>query len=292
FHMWTPDVYEGAPTPVTAFLSIGSKAGGFVIALRLLFVVFGKSAPDWTVIITALAILSMIMGNLIALAQTSFKRMLAYSSIAHVGYILIGLVSGTQQGLAAMMFYIIVYGFMNLGAFAGAILFANEAGSDNIDDFAGLIKKRPYLALLMSVCLLNLAGLPIPPAGFFAKLFIFGAGIQMPLLIGTIPIGWVLVAVALATSIPAVYYYSRVVIKMIVADPSPKVLAMGESRPFFDSPQSMVFLALWLCIGVIFLTGTVVVDPVMSISRDAVAPLLATPDTKSPLGMLPNAAVH
>lgn len=292
FHMWTPDVYEGAPTPVTAFLSIGSKAGGFVIALRLLFVVFGKSAPDWTLIITVLAILSMIMGNLIALAQTSVKRMLAYSSIAHVGYILIGLVSGTQQGLAAMMFYIIVYGFMNLGAFSAAILFANEAGSDNIDDFAGLIKKRPYLALLMTVCLLNLAGLPIPPAGFFAKLFIFGAGIQMPLLVGTIPVGWVLVGVALATSIPAVYYYTRVAIKMIVADPSPKVQAMGETRPFFDSPQSMVFLALWLCIGVIFLTGTVVVDPVMSISRDAVAPLLATPESKSPLGMLPDAAVH
>ncbi len=293
FHMWTPDVYEGAPTPVTAFLSIGSKAGGFVIALRLLFMVFGKSAPDWTILLTVLAVLSMIMGNLIALAQTSVKRMLAYSSIAHVGYILIGMISGTQQGLAAMMFYIIVYGFMNLGAFAGAILFANETGSDNIDDFAGLIKKRPYLALLMSVCLLNLAGLPIPPAGFFAKLFIFGAGIQMPLVLGTTPIGWILVSVALATSIPAVYYYTRVVIKMIVAEPSPKVLAMGEQRPFFDSPQSMVFLALWLCIGVIFLTGTVVVDPVMNISRDAVAPLLASPDTKpSPLGMLPNSAVH
>jgi NAD(P)H-quinone oxidoreductase subunit 2 len=134
FHMWTPDVYEGAPTPVTAFLSIGSKAGGFVIALRLLFMIFGKSSMDWTVIVTGLAIMSMIMGNLIALAQNSFKRMLAYSSIAHVGYILIGLTSCTPQGLGAMMFYIIVYGFMNLGAFAGAILFSNETGSDDIND--------------------------------------------------------------------------------------------------------------------------------------------------------------
>jgi NAD(P)H-quinone oxidoreductase subunit 2 len=292
FHMWTPDVYEGAPTPVTAFLSIGSKAGGFVIALRLLFMVFGKSAPDWTLILTVLAILSMVMGNLIALSQTSVKRMLAYSSIAHVGYILIGMVSGTQQGLAAMMFYIIIYGFMNLGAFAGVLLFANETGTDNIDDFAGLMRKRPYLAMLMSICLLNLAGLPIPPAGFFAKLFIFGAGIQMPLVVAGVPIGWLLVGVALATSIPAVYYYTRVVIKMVVAEPSAKVLAMGDQRPFFDSPQSMVFLALWLCIGVIFLTGTVAVNPIMSLSRDAVAPLLATPDSQtSPLGMLPN-TVH
>ncbi|HEY9713321.1 MAG TPA: NADH-quinone oxidoreductase subunit NuoN [Chroococcales cyanobacterium] len=283
FHMWTPDVYEGAPTPVTAFLSIGSKAGGFVVALRLLLVVFGRMAADWTVLITALAILSMIMGNLIALAQTSFKRMLAYSSIAHVGYILIGLTAGTQTGLSAMMFYILVYGFMNLGAFAGAILFSNETGSDNIDDMSGLMKKRPILALGMAVCLLNLAGLPIPPAGFFAKLFIFGAGIQMPLVVGNMPVGWLLVGVALVTSVPAIYYYSRVVIKMIVREPSEKVKALPEQRPFFDSPQAAPIMALALCVGFIFLAGTVIVDPMMKFSRAAVAPLV---ETTSPVSMI------
>src|SRR5581483_8564313 len=133
-----------------------------------------------------------IVGNMIAMAQTSLKLMLAYSSIAHVGYLLIGLVANTNEGLSAMMFYIIVYGFMNLGAFTGAILFANEVGSDNIDDMAGLIRKRPWLAVLLSVCLLNLAGLPVPPAGFFAKAFVFWSGVQM-----FSPLGWTMVAVDL-----------------------------------------------------------------------------------------------
>jgi len=287
FHMWTPDVYEGAPTPVTAFLSIGSKAGGFVIALRLLFMIFGKTSVDWTLIVTGLSIMSMIMGNLIALAQNSLKRMLAYSSIAHVGYILIGLTTCTPQGLAAMMFYIIVYGFMNLGAFAGAILISNETGSDDINDLAGLMKKRPILTLLLSVCLLNLAGLPIPPAGFFAKLFIFAAGMQMPLMVGNFPVGMLLVAVALVTSVPAIYYYTRVVIKMVVREPSDKVLALPETRPFFDSPQSCLFMALGLCVAIIFLAGTVAIDPLMRLSNQAITPLLTTTDGNGPVGMIP-----
>jgi NAD(P)H-quinone oxidoreductase subunit 2 len=122
FHMWTPDVYEGAPTPVTAFLSIGSKAGGFVVAMRLLLIVFAQSQAQWMVILGALAIFSMVAGNLIALAQNSLKRMLAYSSIAHVGYILIGLIAASESGLSALVFYVMVYGLMNLGAFAGAVL--------------------------------------------------------------------------------------------------------------------------------------------------------------------------
>jgi NAD(P)H-quinone oxidoreductase subunit 2 len=242
---------------------------------------------DWTVIVTGLAIMSMIMGNLIALAQNSFKRMLAYSSIAHVGYILIGLTSCTPQGLGAMMFYIIVYGFMNLGAFAGAILFSNETGSDDINDMAGLMKKRPILALALSVCLLNLAGLPIPPAGFFAKLFIFAAGIQMPLLVGNFSVGWLLVGVALVTSVPAIYYYTRVVIKMVVREPSDKVLALPETRPFFDSPQICLHTALGMCVFIIFITGTVFIDPVMRFSTEAITPLLTTSDQNSPVGMIP-----
>ena len=168
------------------------------------------------VLLAVLAMLSMIFCNIIALAQSSLKRMLAYSSIAHVGYILIGLVAGTEAGLSATIFYVIVYGFMNLGAFAAAIMIENETGSDRIEDMAGLIRKRPLLALAMTVCLLNLAGLPIPPAGFFAKVFVFTAGAQIADPLFGLPIGWLLVIVALITSVPAVYYYSRVIIMMIV----------------------------------------------------------------------------
>jgi NAD(P)H-quinone oxidoreductase subunit 2 len=292
FHMWTPDVYEGAPTPVTAFLSIGSKAGGFVIALRLLSMVFDKALADWGMIIAVMAILSMLVGNFIALAQTSFKRMLAYSSIAHVGYILIGLVCSSETGLSAVVFYILVYGAMNLGAFAGAILFTNETGSDNIDDFSGLIRKRPGLALLLSVCLLNLAGLPIPPAGFFAKIFIFGAGLTIPLSVGDIPLGWILVGFALFTTIPAIYYYTRVVIKMIAREPSDLVAALPEHRRYVGSPQGGPILALSLCVLAIIATGTTVVDPIMDFARKSIRPVIPASERYNPIGALPTKPVR
>lgn len=291
FHMWTPDVYEGAPTPVTAFLSIGSKAGGFVVALRLLLDVFGKQSQDWIIVVSALAILSMVVGNLVALAQKSFKRMLAYSSIAHVGYIMIGMLAINQEGLGSMMYYIVVYGFMNLGAFAGAILFSNETGSDKIDDYAGLIRKRPLLCLGMSICLLNLAGLPVPPAGFFAKIFVFWAGSSIQTPIGGIPLGAILIFVALATSVPAIYYYTQVVIKMIVDKPSAVVEAMPKEKPYIDSPQEAPALALVMCLIVIVATGTTAVDPVMKFSKEAVKPLIAQPSTEpSPVSLLDEAS--
>lgn len=287
FHMWTPDVYEGAPTPVTAFLSIGSKAGGFVIALRLLAVVFDKAIADWGMIVGLMAVLSMVIGNYIALAQTSFKRMLAYSSIAHVGYILIGLVTTSEVGLSSVIFYILVYGAMNLGAFAAAILFTNETGSDNIDDFSGLIRKRPALAILLSICLFNLAGLPIPPAGFFAKVFIFGAGLTIPLTVADIPLGWIMVGVALLTTIPGIYYYTRVVIKMIVREPSDVVAALPEHRKFVGSPQGGPILALGLCVLAIIATGTTVIDPVMTFAHNSVRPILPMSERYNPIGSLP-----
>lgn len=288
FHMWTPDVYEGAPTPVTAFLSIGSKAGGFVIALRLLTAVFSKSSPDWILLFCVLSAASMIMGNLIALAQNSFKRMLAYSSIAHVGYMMIGLIAASSTGYSALMFYIVVYGVMNLGAFAAAILISNELGSDRIEDFSGLIRKRPYLTIALTVCLLNLAGLPLPPAGFFAKIFIFGAGLQMPILIGNINVGWTLVAIGLLTSIPSIYYYTRVAIKMIVDEPSERVQALPAERPFFDSPQWMPMFALGLCLLFIGAAGTIGADPLMQAARIAVSPLATSSSSTGPLGSLPD----
>lgn len=288
FHMWTPDVYEGAPTPVTAFLSIGSKLGGFVVALRLLMVVFGRSTADWTLLIAAFAVLSMCMGNFIALAQKSLKRMLAYSSIAHIGYMLIGLVAGSPIGLSMMVFYIVVYAFMNLGAFAGAILFSNETGSDSIDDMEGYVRKRPWAALLLSVCLLNLAGLPIPPAGFFAKILIFSAGLEASGRIYGVPIGWLLIAVALVTSILGVFYYTRVVIKMVVREPSAKVAALPNIADDLESPQSPVFGALAISVVVLLIAGTVCVQPLVEFSQMAVQPLVGSSNERTqPIGYLP-----
>ena len=293
FHMWAPDVYEGAPTPVTAFLSIGSKAGGFVVALRLLMVVFKSFSPAWALILVALAILSMCIGNLLALAQTSFKRMLAYSSIAHVGYILIAFVaaaqmedgSQVQKALSAMVFYIVTYGIMNLGAFAAAIIFSNETGSDSIDDYAGLIKKRPFLAILLSICLINLAGLPIPPAGFLAKFFVFSAGFSASWALFGMPIGPVLVVIGLITSIPAIYYYTRVVIKMIAQDMSPAVIALPDKE---DEDTKLIQvgpqIALTLCSLLILGLGTVLVDPLMLLSQRSVSSIV--PNTNSGQGQM------
>ncbi len=270
FHMWAPDVFEGAPTPVTAFLSIGSKAGGLVVAIRLLSTALGPAAGDWSFIVGLLAIASMIFGNLIALAQPSFKRMLAYSSIAHVGYILIGLTSNSLNGLAAINFYVVVYGLMNLGAFAGAILFTNETGSDRIDDYAGLFRKRPWLALGISICLINLAGLPIPPAGFFAKAFVFWSGIE-----ASSVLGWTLVAVALATSVPAIYYYMRVVIKMVAREPSDVVKQLGPGRHHLADPQWGPAAALCVCVAGI-IAGSAAVNPIMNVAQEAASALQPT----------------
>jgi NAD(P)H-quinone oxidoreductase subunit 2 len=266
FHMWTPDVYEGAPTPVAAFLSVGSKLGGFVVAIRLLTVVFASAVADWAPVLGALAIMSMIIGNLVALAQNSLKRMLAYSSIAHVGYLLIGIVANTPESLSALMFYIMVYGFMNLGAFCGAILFENETGTDNITEMAGLVRKRPWLAVALGVCLLNLAGLPVPPAGFLAKVFIFWSGFQM-----YNTLGYWLVGAALLTSIPAVYYYTRVAIMMVVREPSPTVAALPaepQRTPMYSQRGTAIAMALSI-LGLI--AATVLVNPLMHFSSQSVS---------------------
>ena len=277
FHMWTPDVYEGAPTPVTAFLSIGSKLGGVVVALRLLTYVFvdlgNNHAPyfDWVPVVSILAVLSMIVGNLIALNQTSVKRMLAYSSIAHVGYFLIGLCANTPDGIGSMIFYTMVYGFMNLGAFTAAIMIENELGTDQMDQWGGLIRKRPWVVVGMAICLLNLAGLPVPPAGFLAKFFVFWSGLQIA---GdyAVPLGPVLVGVGLLTSIPAVFYYTRVVVKMVVKEPSLAVENLPERRmPLIDSQLGPI-LALFVSLVGIVVCSTQV-TPLMSIATQAVASL-------------------
>ncbi len=210
FHQWTPDVYEGSPTPVVAFLSVGSKAAGFALAIRLLVTVFPLVSGEWHFIFTALAILSMVLGNIVALAQTSMKRMLAYSSIAQAGFVMIGMIIGTETGYASMVFYLFVYLFMNLGGFACVILFSLRTGSDRISDYAGLYQKDPFLTLALSICLLSLGGIP-PLAGFFGKIYIFWAGWKAG--------AYGLVLLALVTSVVSIYYYIRVVKMMVVKEP-------------------------------------------------------------------------
>ena len=210
FHQWTPDVYEGSPTPVVAFLSVGSKAAGFALAIRMLVTAFALVSEQWHFIFTALAILSMVLGNVVALAQTSMKRMLAYSSIAQAGFVMIGLIAGTDAGYSSMIFYLLVYLFMNLGAFTCVILFALRTGTDQISEYAGLYHKDPVITLCLSICLLSLGGIP-PLAGFFGKIYLFWAGWQAGM--------YGLVLLGLITSVVSIYYYIRVVKMMVVKEP-------------------------------------------------------------------------
>ncbi len=205
FHMWAPDVYEGAPTPITAYLSVASKGAGLAIFLRVFFGGLINGAEVWLPVLTTLAALAMIVGNITAVVQRNIKRMLAFSSIAHIGYILVAVVSINARGVSAMTFYLFVYLFANMGAFICTIVFSQATKSDLIPDYAGLSKRSPVLAAFMSIFLLSLAGIP-PLAGFVGKYYVFMAAIQQQYI-------W-LVIIALLTSVIAVYYYAYVIWKM------------------------------------------------------------------------------
>jgi len=208
FHMWAPDVYEGAPTPITAYLSVASKTAGLVAFIRVFFqsfLILQIKPVEWMSLIAVLAAFSMILGNVIALLQTNIKRMLAYSSIAQVGYILIGIISASATGIASVGFYALVYLFANMGAFTVVIAFSRSTNSDNIPDYAGLSKRSSFLAVLMSVFMLSLVGIP-PLAGFVGKYYLFSAAIEQGYI-------W-LVIVAILTSVISLYYYAGVIKQM------------------------------------------------------------------------------
>jgi NADH-quinone oxidoreductase subunit N len=201
FHFWAPDVYEGAPTPVAGFLSTASKAAGFAVILRLLTAVFPVVSANWSLILAVLATLTMFVGNLIALSQKSVKRMLAYSSIAHAGYAMIGVVAFSQLGIASTVFYLIAYVLTNLAAFGIVAIVGRVTGSDEYSAYNGLSRRNPTLALAMLVAFLSLAGMP-PFGGFVAKFFVFAAAIQQ---------GWIwLAVVGVLNSIFGLYYYLNV----------------------------------------------------------------------------------
>jgi len=218
FHWWTPDAYEGAATPVTAFMSVAPKAAAFAMMLRILLVGLSPVAEIWGVLLAAVAAATMIWGNVAAMVQDNVKRMLAYSSIAHAGYILVGVVAAgaapRSGGVSAALFYLVAYAFMNFGAF-GLILFLERDGSagDRLDDFDGLIHRRPVMAILMIIFLLSLGGIP-PTAGFVGKFLLFKAAVDA---------GYFGLAVVLAlTSVIALYYYYRIVLRMFLKETAPK----------------------------------------------------------------------
>jgi NADH-quinone oxidoreductase subunit N len=204
FHMWTPDVYQGAPIPVTAFMSVGTKAAAFAMIVRVFSGGLPHLSPEWQVLLAFVAATSMIVGNLMAIVQSSLKRLLAYSGVAQAGYILIGVIAGGQNGLSAVLYYLFVYMFMNFGAFAVITLLAGPEGDrDGFADLEGLGQRSPVMAVLMSIFMLSLAGFP-PSVGFFGKLFLFTAGVSAGYT-------W-LVVLAVIMSVVSVFYYVRVLI--------------------------------------------------------------------------------
>jgi len=245
FQMWVPDVYEGAPTPVTAYLSVASKAAGFAIILRVFFSAFGMPewlSLDWGIIFAVLAAIGMTLGNIVAIPQNNIKRMLGYSSIAQAGYLMVGLAAvGFSPatdilGRSGILFFLASYALTNMGAFIAIIAISNKLNSDLIEDYAGMGRRSPLIALALTLCLISLIGMP-PAAGFMAKFYIFSAAVQHNLL-------W-LVIIAVINSVISAYYYLRVV----------KVMWFGEAASTEKVPSSGALrLALSLsCLGVLLL---------------------------------------
>jgi len=243
FHFWAPDVYEGAPTPVTAFISVASKAAGFAVLVRFLMIAFPMARGEWVALLSALSVVTMTLGNVLAISQRNIKRMLAYSSIAQAGYVLIGVVAVsnpnvTPYGPASVLFYLGVYMLTNIVAFAVVIAVTNALGSDDMSAFYGLSRRSLGLALAMLAAMLSLGGVP-PLAGFFAKLYVFAAAMGQRLT-------W-LVVIGVLNSIVALYYYLMVV-KYIFVDRSE-----GDERPMEVAPA--LNFGLWVAVAGILILG-------------------------------------
>ena len=265
FHFWTPDAYQGAPTPVTGFLSVGPKLGAFALLIRLFAEGFGGIGPDWFGVMAILALLTMTGGNIVALAQTNVKRMLAYSSIAHTGYIIAGLaafahttdVAARGQALQAILFYVLGYGVMNIAAFSVVgMLQRDPRRFGGLAAFSGLAGRAPALAAAMAILMLSLTGIP-PTVGFFAKLYVLVATVDAG-------VAWLAVAVALNAALAA-FYYLRVIVYMYMRDPE------ADPAPIERSPFTIVALGLSVA-GVIGLG--LFPDPIIAFLRDSAAILL------------------
>ena len=257
FHMWTADVYEGAPTSVTALIATGSKAAAFAALVRVLLVSLRPLQAEWSWLFWGLAVLSMTLGNVVAIAQQNLKRMLAYSSIAHVGYMLVGIVAGGSLGNGAVLFYLLVYTFTTAGSF-GLILLLERGGEEavSVGDTAGLAARHPLAALVLTVFLLSLVGIP-PTAGFVGKFYLFGAAVRS---------GYIWLAVlGVLNSAVAAYYYLRVIVTMYMLPP--------EGTPTVVVPSFAGALALLVALWGVIQLG-IMPAPIFDLAQSAVLPLL------------------
>jgi NADH-quinone oxidoreductase subunit N len=258
FQMWVPDVYEGAPTPVTAYLSVASKAAGFAVVMRIFLIALGEGliSSDWANMFAAIAAISMTLGNVMALVQTDIKRMLGYSSIAQAGTFLIGLAAVAAKdpqlelGSASVVFFLGTYAFTNLGAFMAIIAISSKIHSDKIADYTGVFKRSPYLALGLAACLISLTGIP-PTAGFIAKVYVFNAAVSADMV-------W-LAVVGVINSVISAYYYLRVVMNMFTGEP--------ESEATFQ-PSLNLSAALTIAVVGLFAVG-VYPNPLIQASESA-----------------------
>lgn len=262
FQMWAPDVYEGSPTPVTAFLSVASKAAGFAILLRVFYIAFPADtlSLDWRATFAVLSALSMTLGNLVAIRQNNIKRMMGYSTIAHAGYILIGLAAvaagGASLGPTGALFYIGGFAATNLAAFSAIIAISNRIDSDQIDDYAGMARRAPLLAVVLTLSMISLTGIP-PAVGFWAKIYLFGAAVEANL-------EW-LVVIGVLNSVISAYYYLRVVKAMFLSEPA------TDERVRFAFPMQLA-VALGFLATLFF---GIYPTPLLSLARTAAQALLS-----------------
>jgi len=264
FHQWTPDVYEGAPSAVTAFMSVAVKTTAVAALLRVVGLALGPLDETLVDVLWVLAALTMIVGNLMAVIQDNVKRLLAYSSIGHAGYLLVGIVAGTLEGYSAVVFYLIAYTFMNLGAFAVVVALAHQGHDcERVESFSGLAKRRPALAALMTLFMVALAGIP-PTVGFFAKFSIFMAAVRA----GQVP----LAIIGVLMSVVSVYYYLRLPVLMYMRDPAEepprRELASGEALVLVVCAFAVLFLGIFPNDGSLWPSGPEI--SVVDWARDSV----------------------
>jgi len=263
FHFWTPDVYEGAPITITAFLSVASKAAGFALLIRFIKITFIRSVDsngywqlvemiDWRTFFVVISIITMTLGNFAALWQDNLKRMLAYSSIAHAGYLLLGMAVLSNQGLIAIIIYFAMYAIMNLGAFFIVMLIANKTGSEDIDDYKGLGYTQPFLGVALGIFLVSLTGLP-PTAGFVGKLYIFIALVDAKMI--------ALAVVALLNSVVSLYYYIRVLKNLFLVKPAVEI---PDFKVSFANGLIVVLLAAPIIIFGVYFT------PIIDLARSSI----------------------
>jgi NADH-quinone oxidoreductase subunit N len=255
FHMWTPDAYEGAPAIVAGFMSTAVKAAAFAAFVRVIVSAFGPLSSSWIPVLWTVSAVTMIVGTVVAVRQTNLKRMLAYSSIAHAGYLLVGVVSANAVGEAAVLFYLLVYGIVNLGAFAAiALLGTREAPHDDIEDYAGLWNRRPAMAAVLTVFLLSLGGMP-PTAGFVGKWYVFSAAVRSG--------NYGLAIVGVLTSVVAVFFYLRIVVAMYMADTSGR----ADARPLSLAAAAALALTVALTFYLGIMPGGIIDLAAASISQ-------------------------